>query len=107
MLELQSRLDEREAQLAAMTAQLAAAGLQPDAAHPQLQCDRASLADISNCGQEQQHVSPAKSAVQVEGCEPRWPSPHAAVLSGIGARLGGQEASTLLVLLQRCAHVVS
>lgn len=68
VLELQSRLDEREAQLSALTAQLTSAGLHPDAAPapPQPQCDRASLADISNCGQEQQHASPRKAAVQVE-----------------------------------------
>lgn len=65
VLELQNRLEERDAQLAAVTAQLQAAGPQPDTTAPQALGARASLADISNARVASQHASPTKQSIRV------------------------------------------
>jgi hypothetical protein len=66
VLELQSRLDEKEVQLAAMGRQLQAAGLQPVDARQLPLGVRASLADISNTGSRTPlHASPKKDSMQV------------------------------------------
>ena len=66
VLELQSRLDEKEVQLAALGRQLQAAGLQPVDARQLPLGVRASLADISNTGSRTPlHASPKKDSVQV------------------------------------------
>ena len=66
VLELQSRLDDKEVQLAAMGQQLQAAGLQPVDARQLPLGARASLADISNTGRAAlRHASPKKDSIQV------------------------------------------
>jgi hypothetical protein len=66
VLELQSRLDDKEIQLAAMTQQLRTAGLRPVDALQQPPGIRASLADISNVGiGVLQPASPGKDSMQV------------------------------------------
>jgi hypothetical protein len=76
VLELQSRLDDKEVQLAAMGQQLQAAGLQPVDAQQLPLVVRASLADISNVGSRTpRHASPKKDSMQVTLDASAVPSP--------------------------------
>lgn len=76
VLELQSRLDDKEVQLAAMGRQLQAAGLQPVDAQQLPLVVRASLADISNVGSRTpRHASPKKDSMQVTLDASAVPSP--------------------------------